>query len=116
MSDEYPGVAGFVQKFGDKPAVTERDANGQKVRGFTIKAFGSQKLVSVTVWPEFAAVKIGAGDVVFAEGKFKTSGDNNQFLNLSASKLAVIPGAVRVEAEVVNAAPASSATSDDSPF
>lgn len=125
LADKYPVLAGFVQTFKDKdtdepkPPVVKRDANGQTVRDFTVKALGSQKLVRVTVWPEFEHVHIDGDSFVIAEGKFKQSeGKSGQtFLNLDSTiKLAVIQGAKRAEAEVVNKKDASDVDDDDAPF
>src|SRR3954469_231913 len=44
----YASVAGFIQF----DPVT-RDANGKEVTDVTVKAIGSQKLVKVTIWPDF---------------------------------------------------------------
>lgn len=120
-SNTYLVVSGFVQKFPDKDAVVTKDANGQKVREFTVKAVGSQKLVRISVWPEFAAQEIKDGDFVNAEGKFSQSegSGGTMFFNLSASKLTVTPGAVRADREVVNQKPSETSTatqSDDIPF
>lgn len=119
---KYLYADGFIQKFGDKPAVTERDANGQTVRDCTIKIAGD-KLVRLTIWPEFSEVKLGAGYLVFCEGAFSASGDNNQFLNISVTNIVTVPGAKKAEREVVNqpetaAADASStsAQTDEVPF
>lgn len=114
MSDQYPGSAGFVQQFGDKPAVTEREVNNQTIREFTIKALGSQKLIKVTLWPEFDHAEVNAGDFVAAEGKVTVNESNGRtYFNVSASKLAVTPGIAKAGREVVNQA---SGSSESSPF
>jgi hypothetical protein len=82
----YAVLVGIVQKFGDKDVVAEKEANNVTLREFTVKAAGSQKLVRVTLWPEFAHVPIEAGDSFLGEGKFTQSeGKNMTFLNLSAT-------------------------------
>jgi hypothetical protein len=98
---KYLFADGFVQKFGDKPAVVEREANGQTVRSCTIKIAGD-KLIQLTLWPEFAEVKLGAGYYVACEGAYSASGDNNQFHNISVTNIITAPGAKRIEREVVN--------------
>lgn len=111
MADTYLVAAGFVQKFKDKPAVSERDVNGQTVRDITIKTV-SQKLVRITIWPELLAPEIKEGYWVACEGKYSASGDNNQFHNVSAYRMVVQAGAGRTERDVVNQAPASVVTTD----
>lgn len=115
MSDQYPGAAGFVQQFGaDKPAVTTREVNNQTIREFTIKALGSQKLIKVTLWPEFAGTEINAGDFVAVEGKMTVNEKNGvTYFNLSASKLAKGVSCAKADRQVVNS---TSTTSESSPF
>ena len=114
----YYTVAGFIQSFGnDDEAVTERDANGQTVRDITIKAIGSQKLVRLTVWEEHAAVPLGPGYFVVADGKFsvnKSKDGTKEYYNLSASTLLAFPPAPKNDTrEVVNQQSAASAAGDD---
>lgn len=126
MAEEtkFLGAGGFIQKFGDKDAITTRDVNGQTVRDFTIKVFGSQKLVRITVWPEFKDVEITPGSVVFVDGKFRQSeGQNGRvFYSIDAKDLVVIPGSPRADREVVNQPTttsndqSASAQDDDIPF
>jgi hypothetical protein len=119
LANEYLVASGFVQKFGDKDAVTTREANGKTVRNVTIKAVGSQKLIQVTFWPELAGVELGEGYFVAVEGKYSTSGDQNQFHNISAYRAVSIPSGPRLEEhEVVNQggdSQAAAASSDDGP-
>lgn len=120
---KYLYADGFIQKFGEKPAVTEREANGQTVRDCTIKIAGD-KLIRLTIWPEFAEVKLGPGYLVFCEGAYSASGDNNQFHNISVTNIVTVPGAKRTEREVVNqpeasadaAEETSTSQTDDVPF
>jgi hypothetical protein len=98
----YLVAAGFIQKFPNKDAVSVREANGQKVRDITIKAVGSQKLIRVTVWPEFESVDLGEGYYVAVEGKYSASGDNGQFHNISAARIFAAPSGKKAEREVVN--------------
>jgi len=116
----YLVASGFVQKFGDKPAVTEREVNGSTVRDVVIKAVGSQKLIRITVWPELSGVELGEGYFVAVEGAYTTSGDQGQFHNISALRCFTAPGGVRAEREVVNKpadndSSSSSATAGDDP-
>jgi hypothetical protein len=121
VANSYATVAGFVQKFGDKPAIEERDANGQTVRQFVVKAIGSQKLIRITLWPEFDSVEVEAGYYVVVDGKFQvTQGSSGgEFYSVSASTVFATPSAQKAEREVVNQPTqnASQASSDDSaPF
>lgn len=120
----YLTAVGFVQKFGDKPAVATREVSGQTVRDVTIKAAGSQKLVKVTLWPEHAGVSVDENTVLFVDGKYTRSQgqDGREYHNLSASKVAVLAVAQKAEREVVNQTPAAnqsegtSSGGDSSPF
>lgn len=110
---EYAVVAGFVQ-FDPR----KREVNGKTVTDVTIKAVGSQKLISITIWPEFGDVAIEKGDFLAADGKFSTSlgqgkdGAQREYINLSPSALGVTPGLKKTETNVVQkAAPASDAPS-----
>lgn len=113
---EYAVVAGMIQ-FDPK----EREANGQSVRDITIKALGTQKLVRITVWPEFSGVALKKGDFVSVDGKYEvsmgqgTDGGQREYINVSATQLAVLPAATKAEREVSNR-PAAKAASDDAPI
>ena len=114
MADkQYVTAIGMVQKFGkDKPAVTQREASGQTVYGFTIKT-GTQQLIGVTLWPELAHIAghLTEGCGVFVEGAYSASENNGRtFHNISASRIAVVPAVARQERDVVNPAPAAAAT------
>jgi hypothetical protein len=122
LADTYAVVAGFIQDFGNPDkAVTERDVNGKQVRDVTVRALGSQKNVRITVWPELKDVEISAGDFIVAEGKFTTNlgqaadGSPREYLNLSASRLVRLPGAVAAPREVVTSG-ASSKPTENIPF
>lgn len=103
MSD-YASAAGFIQF-----DVKTREVNGQTVRDVAIRAVGSQKLISVTVWPEFDAVELERGDFIAVDGKFKQSlgqapdGSPREYFNLSASALVKIAPAIKKERGVVQA-------------
>lgn len=120
MADKpYYTVAGFVQKFGDKPAIETREVSGQNIREFTVKAIGTQKLVRITLWPEFNGVTIDKGLFVVADGKFSTSEGTNgrQFYNLSATELATLRVQERAERDTVNSGGGSRVVDTDSaPF
>lgn len=107
-SNVYGSAAGFIQKFGDKPAIEIGEAAGKTIRRFTIRAFGSQALISVTVWPDHEAVAINEGDLVFCDGKVTTNvsqkadGSSVTYINLSASALKVVPQEAKAARQVVN--------------
>lgn len=93
MADKktYLSVVGFVQF-----EVNERDANGQDVRDFSVKPSGSDKLIRVTLWPEFSHAPVEVGDFVGAEGAFtrstfndKDTGEKRESLQINANKLNV---------------------------
>lgn len=114
---EYASAAGFVQF-----DVNEKEANGQEIREFTIRAVGTQKLVKVTLWPEFADVPVEKGDFVAVDGKFTQSlgqapdGSPREYLNLSASMIVVTPGEKRAEREVVTKSGAKAQAKTDEPL
>ena len=110
---EYAAAAGFVQKFPDKDAVAEKEVNGQTIREFVIRTVATQKLVKVTLWPEYKDVVVSDGDFVAVDGKFEQSlgqgrsGQQIEYLSISPYKLVVVPAAERAERGVVQkAAPA----------
>jgi hypothetical protein len=111
---DYISTCGIIQQFKKdgvlQPLLREGNANGQRVVNVTIKTITQQKLVSVAIWPELGSIigQLEKGGVLFVEGKYTTSGDNNQFVNVSAQSLAYIAPVARVEAPVVNAQPAAS--------
>ena len=100
MADkEYKTVTGFVQF-----DVETAEVNNQEIRRVTVQAAGSEgPLVTVTVWPEFDNIEINKGDFLAANGTFEArEGKGGKvFLNLSASRLVVLPGADKSEAGVV---------------
>ena len=118
MADStYAGAAGFVQF---DPNVKE--ANGQTIREVTIKAVGSQKLIKITLWPEWDAVAVAKGDFVAADGKFSQNlgqapdGSPREYLGISASSLVVIPGAQKAERQVVQSSGGASAAASSEPL
>lgn len=109
---EYAGVAGFVQ-FDPK---TDRVVNGAAVTDVTVKAIGSQKLVSITIWPEFLpgiqaslGRPIAKGDWVAADGQYNSNtkqaqdGSWREYISVSAGSLAVAPGVAKIQRQVVQA-------------
>lgn len=109
MSDKvYAAADGFVQ-FDPRT----REANGQTVRDVTIKQFGSQKLIYITVWPEFDDTEINKGDFVAVDGLYSSrvkqtdDGSPKEYINISAGSLVVVPGARKAERTVVSAGTAS---------
>lgn len=110
---QYAGVTGIVQ-FDPK----ERDANGKSVIDIAVRAAGSQKLVNITIWPEYQlAAPIKKGDGIIADGSFETrvyqaqDGSQRESLQLSPTSLVVIPQVPKADREVVQAAPGSSSGS-----
>ena len=115
MSD-YITVAGLVQ-FDPRT----RTAGDKQVRDVVIRAIGSNKNFSITVWPEKADVPISKGDFLVVDGKHSQSvgqnkdGEQVTYNNMSATTLFRLAGQGTTEAApTTTAAPA--ATGDDFPF
>ena len=114
MSD-YITVAGLVQ-FDPRT----RTAGNKQVRDVVIRAIGSNKNFSITVWPEKADVPISKGDFLVVDGKHSQSvgqnkdGEQVTYNNMSATTLFRLAGQGAPEAAPTAAAPA--ATGDDFPF
>jgi hypothetical protein len=115
MSD-YITVAGLVQ-FDPRT----RTAGDKQVRDVVIRAIGSNKNFSITVWPEKADVPISKGDFLVVDGKHSQSvgqnkdGEQVTYNNMSATTLFRLAGQGTTEAApTATAAPA--ATGDDFPF
>lgn len=116
---EYASAAGFVQF-----DVNEKEVNGQDIREFVIRTIGSQKLLKVTLWPEWKDVPVEKGDFVAVDGKYEQSlgqaadGTPREYLSITAYYLVVTPGEQKAEREVVtkSAAKAKAATSDEPLF
>lgn len=111
---KYLYADGFIQKFGDKPAVNVREANGQTVRDVTIKS-NKEMLIRITLWPELDDVELGEGYWLAVEGAYSSSGDNNQFHNISAKYAVSLSGKSSKEREVVNR-PQADTGDEDVPF
>jgi hypothetical protein len=115
MSD-YITVAGLVQ-FDPRT----RTAGDKQVRDVVIRAIGSNKNFSITVWPEKADVPISKGDFLVVDGKHSQSvrqnkdGEQVTYNNMSATTLFRLAGQGTTEAApTATAAPA--ATGDNFPF
>jgi hypothetical protein len=112
---EYITVAGIVQ-FDPR----QRQAGDKQVRDIVIRAIGSNKNFSITLWPEKANIPIAKGDFIVADGKHSQSAGQNKageqvtYHNLSATTIIRIAGEVGEALAPVAAAPA--AASDDFPF
>ena len=113
---EYITVAGIVQ-FDPR----NRQAGDKQVRDIVIRAIGSNKNFSITLWPEKANIPISKGDFIVADGKHSQSvgqnkaGEQVTYHNLSATTVIRIAGEGAAPAAAVPAAAAIS-TSDDFPF
>lgn len=90
---EYITVAGIVQ-FDPR----QRQAGDKQVRDVLIRAIGSNKNFSVTIWPEKANIPINKGDFLVCDGKYSQSAGQNKageqvtYHNLSATAIIRIPG------------------------
>jgi hypothetical protein len=115
MSD-YITVAGIVQ-FDPRT----RQAGDKQVRDVVIRAIGSNKNFSITLWPEKATMPVNKGDFLVCDGKHSQSvgqnkeGEQVTYNNLSATTVIRIAGeATTAPVAVTAGAPAS--TGDDFPF
>jgi len=90
---EYITIAGIVQ-FDPR----QRQAGDKQVRDVVIRAIGSNKNFSVTVWPEKANITINKGDFLVADGKYSSSAGQNKageqvtYHNLSATTIIRLAG------------------------
>lgn len=113
---EYITVAGIVQ-FDPR----NRQAGDKQVRDIVIRAIGSNKNFSITLWPEKANIPISKGDFIVADGKHSQSvgqnkaGEQVTYHNLSATTVIRIAGEGAAPMAGAPAAAATS-TSDDFPF
>lgn len=113
---EYVTIAGIVQ-FDPRT----RKAGDKEVRDVLVRAIGSNKNFSVTVWPEKSHININKGDFLVADGKYTSSvGQNKQgeqvtYHNLSATTIIRLPGEDGGTASAPVAAAASS-DGDGFPF
>ena len=116
---EYITVAGLVQ-FDPRT----RTAGDKQVRDVVIRAIGSNKNFSITMWPEKSHITINKGDFIVCDGKHSQSvgqnkeGEQVTYNNLSATTVVRFAG----EADATGAAPSApkaatpAATGDDFPF
>jgi hypothetical protein len=113
---EYITIAGIVQ-FDPRT----RQAGDKSVRDVLIRAIGSNKNFSVTVWPENGHINISKGDFVVADGKFSTSvgqnkaGEQVTYNNLSATTVICLPGS-GASAPAAQPVAAAANTGDEFPF
>lgn len=116
---EYVTVAGIVQ-FDPRT----RQAGGKEVRDVVIRAIGSNKNFSVTIWPEKASIPVNKGDFLVCDGKYSSSvgqnkaGEQVTYHNLSAITVVRVAGDTTVSAPTTTASPAvaEAVTGDDFPF
>jgi hypothetical protein len=91
--NDYITVAGLVQ-FDPRT----RTAGDKQVRDVVIRAIGSNKNFSITVWPEKADVPISKGDFLVVDGKHSQSvrqnkdGEQVTYNNMSATTLFRLAG------------------------
>jgi hypothetical protein len=113
---EYITIAGIVQ-FDPR----ERTAGDKQVRDVVIRAIGSNKNFSVTLWPEKANIQINKGDFLVCDGKHSQSvgqnknGEQVTYNNLSANTVIRVAGDT-TSAAAASAVSAPAATGDDFPF
>lgn len=113
---EYITIAGIVQ-FDPRT----RQAGDKKVRDVVIRAIGSNKNFSVTIWPEKDNIIVNKGDFLVCDGKHSQSvgqnkdGEQVTYNNLSATTIIRIAGDSSPK-ETASAPTAAVATGDDFPF
>jgi hypothetical protein len=113
---EYVTIAGIVQ-FDPRT----RQAGGKEVRDVVIRAIGSNKNFSVTIWPEKSGIPVNKGDFLVCDGKYSQSvgqnkaGEQVTYHNLSATTIIRVAGDDTVT-EAQPTAAAAVATGDDFPF
>jgi hypothetical protein len=113
---EYITIAGIVQ-FDPRT----RQAGDKQVRDVVIRAIGSNKNFSVTLWPEKANIPISKGDFLVCDGKHSQSvgqnkaGEQVTYNNLSATTVIRIAGD-STQAAATATPSAATSTGDDFPF
>jgi len=117
MSD-YITVAGLVQ-FDPKT----RQAGDKTVRDVLIRMIGSNKNISITLWPEKADVIVNKGDFIVVDGKHSQSvgqnkdGEQVTYNNMSATTIMRFAGSGGSAPTTPTAAPVVAAlVTDDFPF
>ena len=116
---EYVTIAGIVQ-FDPRT----RQAGGKEVRDVVIRAIGSNKNFSVTIWPEKANIPVSKGDFLVCDGKYSSSvGQNKEgkevtYHNLSATTIVRVAGYADSSPSTPKATTptAEAVTGDDFPF
>ena len=114
---EYVTIAGIVQ-FDPRT----RQAGGKEVRDVVIRAIGSNKNFSVTIWPEKAGVPVNKGDFLVCDGKYSQSvgqnkdGEQVTYHNLSATTIVRVAGDTPAAPAPVAAAAVAGDAGDDFPF
>lgn len=104
MADRtYATLVGIVQQFGEDPVMRERTVAGQSVREFTVKSATSDKLVRVTLWPEWDDVVVEAGTGIIAEGTLAVNESGTKtYYNLNPKTLAISTPVGKKARKVVN--------------
>ncbi len=113
---EYITIAGIVQ-FDPRT----RQAGDKEVRDVVIRAIGSNKNFSITIWPEKSGIPVNKGDFLVADGKYTSSvgqnksGEQVTYHNMSATTIIRLPGdGAAASAPAVEKAAAQ--TGDNFPF
>lgn len=113
---EYITIAGIVQ-FDPRT----RTAGSKTVRDVVIRAIGSNKNFSITLWPEKDNITINKGDFLVCDGKHSQSvgqnkdGEQVTYNNLSATTVIRIAGDDSVSAPA-KATTVPADTGDEFPF
>jgi hypothetical protein len=114
---EYITIAGIVQ-FDPR----NRQAGDKQVRDVVLRAIGSNKNFSVTLWPEKANIPISKGDFLVCDGKHSQSvgqnkdGEQVTYNNLSATTVIRVAGEAGGSAQSASVAAPAAASTDDFPF
>lgn len=94
----YAVAAGIVQFDVEEKDITV-DGEDVTITELTIKTFTQQKLVRITLFPEFEGVEVKKGDTVFVDGKVRVSlgqeaedGSQKEYIGITATQISVVPG------------------------
>ena len=72
--------------------------SGDEIKTFTVEIIPSGMQLKVTLWPELAHVTVQKGDFVAIRGKYSVAQkDDKVYQNLSASTIAVVEAAIKLE-------------------
>jgi len=104
----YASAAGHVQ-FDPR----QREVNGKQVTDVAIRSLSGQKLVNVTIWPEFQlAAPVKKGDFISVDGTFENrtyqadDGSTRESMSISPVSLVHVPSVPKIDTRgVVQAAP-----------